>query len=129
MFCGAGDNVFLLTYFVRDQKRITIEEGVHVMTGKLADFFGLTDRGLIQVGKIADIAVFNLDEIERRDEERLWDVPDGKGGRTYRYTRAAAPMRLTLVNGEPTFDNGRVSGRFPGAFVGPGPANVAVPTA
>jgi N-acyl-D-aspartate/D-glutamate deacylase len=119
MFCGTGDNVFLLTYFVRDQKRITIEEGVHVLTGKLANFFGLRDRGTLEVGKIADIVVFNLDEIERRPEERIWDVPDGAGGRTYRYTRAAAPMRLTLVNGEPTFDNGRVSGRFPGDFIRP----------
>jgi N-acyl-D-aspartate/D-glutamate deacylase len=126
MFCGTGDNVFLLTNYVRDEKKLTIEEGIHVLTGKLADFFGLADRGLIAEGKIADITVFNLDEVERRPEERLYDVPDGQGGRTYRYTRAAAPMRLTLVNGEPTFDNGRASGRFPGAFVGPGPAHTAV---
>jgi N-acyl-D-amino-acid deacylase len=119
MFCGAGDNVFLLTDFVRDRKLITIEEGIHVLTGKLADFFGLRGRGLIEEGMIADVAVFNLDEIERRPEEKLWDVWDGKGGRTYRYTRAAAPMRLTLVGGIPTFDNGLFTGRFPGAFVGP----------
>jgi N-acyl-D-amino-acid deacylase len=28
-------------------------------------------------------------------------------------------MRLTLVNGVPTFDNGAFTGRFPGNFVGP----------
>jgi hypothetical protein len=28
-------------------------------------------------------------------------------------------MRLTLVNGVPTFDNGAFTGRFPGRFVGP----------
>jgi N-acyl-D-amino-acid deacylase len=89
------------------------------MTGKLANFFGLHDRGLIQVGKVADIAVFNLAEVERRPEEKIWDVWDGEGGRTYRYTRAAAPMRITLVNGVPTFDNGAFTGRFPGQFVGP----------
>jgi N-acyl-D-amino-acid deacylase len=119
MFCGTGDNVLLLTEWVRDRKFLSIEEGVHVMTGKLANFFGLHDRGLIQVGKVADIAVFNLNEIERRSEEKIWDVWDGQGGRTYRYTRAAAPMRLTLVNGVPTFDNGAFTGRFPGQFVGP----------
>ncbi|WP_067669773.1 N-acyl-D-amino-acid deacylase family protein [Nocardia miyunensis] len=119
MFCGAGDNVYLLTDFVRDRKLLTIEEGVHVLTGKLAAFFGLEQRGLLQVGKVADITVFDLDEIERRPEEKIWDVWDGRGGRTYRYTRAAAPMRLTLVNGVPTFDNGAFTGRFPGEFVGP----------
>jgi len=119
MFCGAGDNVWLLTEYVRDRKLLTIEEGIHVITGKLANFFNLHDRGLIEVGKVADITVFNLDEIERRPEEKIWDVWDGEGGRTYRYTRAAAPMRITLVNGVPTFDNGAFTGRFPGQFVGP----------
>ena len=119
MFCGVGDNVLLLTDYVRDRGLITIEEAIHVLTGKIADFFNLAGRGLIQVGKIADIAVFNLAEIERRPEEKLWDVLDGEGGRTYRYTRAPAPMRLTLVNGIPTFDHGAFAGRYAGAFVGP----------
>lgn len=122
MFCGFGDNITLLTEFVRDEGLLTIEEAVHVMTGKLADFFGLHQRGQIKVGNVADIAVFNLDEVERRPEEKIWDVWDGKGGRTYRYTRAPAPMRITLVNGVPTFDNGAVTGRFPGAFLHPGSA-------
>ena len=119
MFCGNGDNILLMTEYVRDRGLLTIEQAVHVLTGKLAYFFGLNERGLIEVGKIADIAVFNLDEIERRPEEKIWDVLDGEGGRTYRYTRAAAPMRLTLVNGVPIFDNGAFTGRFPGNFVGP----------
>jgi N-acyl-D-aspartate/D-glutamate deacylase len=121
LFCGGGDNVLLLTDYVRDRKLISIEEAVHVMTGKLTNFFGLHDRGLLREGMAADIAVFNLAEIERRPEEKVWDVPDGEGGRTYRYSRAAAPMRLTLCNGVATFDNGAVTGTFPGRYIGPGP--------
>ena len=49
--------------------------------------------------------------------------------RTYRYTRAAAPMRLTLVNGIPTFDNGVFTGRFPGEFLGPEVARPAAEAA
>jgi N-acyl-D-amino-acid deacylase len=120
LFCGAGYNVFLLTDYVRDRGVITIEQGVHMLTGRLAGFFGLDDRGVIEVGKAADITVFNLAEIEMRPEKKIWDVWDGTGGRTYRYTRDPAPMRLTLVNGEPTFDRGEFTGRYPGAFVGPG---------
>jgi N-acyl-D-aspartate/D-glutamate deacylase len=127
MFCGTGDNVLVLTDYVRDRGLLTIEEGVHVLTGKLANFFGLHDRGLLEVGKVADVVVFNLDEIERRPEEKIWDVWDGAGGRTYRYTRAPAPMRLTVVNGVPIFDNGAFTGRFPGQFIGPEqPATFAV---
>ena len=119
LFCGAGYNVFLLTDYVRDRKVISIEQGVHMLTGRLAGFFGLNDRGTIEVGKVADIAVFNLDEIEMRPEKKVWDVWDGTGGRTYRYTRDPAPMRLTLVAGVPTFDNGEFTGRYPGEFIGP----------
>ena len=119
LFCGAGYNVFLLTDYVRDRKIISIEQGVHMLTWRLAEFFGLHDRGLIEVGKAADITVFDLDEIEMRPEKKTWDVWDGTGGRTYRYTRDPAPMRLTLVNGEPTFDRGEFTGRYPGRFGGP----------
>jgi N-acyl-D-aspartate/D-glutamate deacylase len=119
LFCGAGDSTLLLTDFVRDRPLLTIEEAVHNLSGKLADFFGLPDRGLIREGMAADICVFDLAEIERRPEEKVWDVWDVGGGRTYRYSREAAPMRLTLCNGVPTFDHGKFTGRFPGRFVGP----------
>ncbi len=119
LFCGAGYNVFLLTDYVRDRKVISLEQGVHMLTGRLSDFFGLDDRGVIEVGKVADITVFNLDEIEMRPEKKVWDVWDGTGGRTYRYTRDPAPMRLTLVAGVPTFDHGEFTGRYPGEFIGP----------
>jgi N-acyl-D-amino-acid deacylase len=119
LFCGAGYNVFLLTDYVRDRKIISIEQGVHMLTWRLADFFGLHDRGLIEVGKVADITVFNLDEIEMRPEKKVFDVWDGTGGRTYRYTRDPAPMRLTMVAGVPTFDHGEFTGRYPGEFIGP----------
>jgi N-acyl-D-amino-acid deacylase len=119
MLCGGGENALLLTRYVRDDKDITIEEAVHVMTGKLAEHFFLTDRGVIATGKRADIAVFNLAEIGYHPFEKAWDVPDGKGGKTWRFTRKPAPMRLTLVNGEPTFENGAYTGATPGMFLSP----------
>ena len=119
MFCGIGDNVLLLTKYVRDEKRLKIEEAIRILTGQIAEHFFMRDRGVIAPGKAADIAVFNLDEIECRPEEKRWDVPDGEGGMTFRWSRAAAPMRMTLVNGVPTFDNGDFTGNYPGRFIGP----------
>jgi N-acyl-D-amino-acid deacylase len=119
LFCGAGYSAFLLTDYVRDRKVLSLEQAVHMLTWRLAEFFGLHDRGLIEVGKVADITVFNLDEIEMRPEKKIFDVWDGTGGRTYRYTRDPAPMRLTLVAGVPTFDYGEFTGRYPGEFIGP----------
>lgn len=119
MLCGGGENIKLLTYWVRDTGRISIEEAVHSMTGKLARHFSLPDRGELVVGKRADITVFNLDEIESRPMERVYDVPDGHGGHTWRWTRPAAPVRLTMVNGVTTFDGRTATDARPGVMVSP----------
>ena len=127
MLCGGGENALLLTQYVRDEKKITIEEAVHVMTGKLAQHFFLSDRGIIAPGKRADLVVFNLDEIKRQPMEKAHDVPDGRGGTTWRFTRKPMPPRLTLVNGVPTFENGAYTGATPGQFLSP--ANENAPAA
>ena len=108
------------TYYVR-QGKITIEDAVHVQTGKLAEHFNLQGRGVLAVGNPADITVFHMDEIERREERKIFDAPDGMGGITWRYTRDPAPMRLTLVNGTPTFDRNGATGTRPGQFLAPAP--------
>lgn len=118
MLCGAGENMHLLVHFARDRGLLTIEEAVHIMTGKLASHFNFSDRGYIRPGLRADIAVFNLAEIEKRKLKKVFDVPDGKGGFTWRWTRDAAPMRLTLCNGVPTFENGAASSDVPGEIIG-----------
>jgi len=119
MLCGGGENALLLTQYVRDEKKMTLEEAVHVMTGKLAGHFNLNDRGVIAPGKRGDIAVFNLDEVQRREMEKANDVPDGRGGTTWRFTRKPMPTRITLVNGVPTFENGAYTGATPGEFLSP----------
>ena len=119
MLCGGGENALMLTQYVREEKTISLEQAVHVMTGKIAEHFFLSDRGVIATGKRADIAVFNLDEVQRQQMEKAWDMPDGKGGTTWRFTRKAMPTRLTLVNGVPTFENGAYTGAKPGMFLQP----------
>lgn len=119
MLCGGGENALLLTQYVREEKRLSLEQAVHVMTGKLAEHFFLADRGVIAPGKRGDICVFNLEEIQRQPMKKANDVPDGKGGTTWRFTRAPMPSRLTLVNGVPTFENGAYTGATPGVFLSP----------
>ena len=119
LFCGAGDNLMLYTHYVRDAGILTMEEAVYSQTGKLARHFGFDDRGEITVGKRADVTVFSLDEIERRAKYKTYDVPDGRGGHTWRWTRDPAPVRLTLVNGVTTFEHGKPTGTRPGEMVRP----------
>lgn len=118
MFCGAGENLRLFTEYVADG-RITIEHAIHLITGKAAGFFNFEDRGVLREGKRADVVIFNMDEIDRREEYKRYDVPTGDFGVTWRYTRDAAPMRMTIVNGLPTFADGRFTGGMSGEFVSP----------
>ncbi|HQR03848.1 MAG: amidohydrolase family protein [Proteobacteria bacterium] len=117
MLCGGGENMLLFTKYLKSG-RITLEEAVHVQTGKLARHFGFSDIGEIKVGKRADLVVFNLDEIDYRPMRKVYDVPDGKGDQTWRWTRDPAPMRMTMVGGVPTFEAGGTTGNRPGAFLG-----------
>jgi len=126
MLCGSGENALLLTKYVQAEKKLTLEEAVHIMTGKLAEHFFLNDRGVIAPGKRADIVIFNMDEIGYRQIEKAHDVPDGKGGTTWRFTRAAMPTRMTLVNGVVTFENGASTGNKPGQFISPAANDDAV---
>lgn len=119
MLCGAGENLELITRYWRERGAITLEEAIHSMTGKLARHFNLNDRGELREGMRADIAVFHLDEIATRQKKKVYDVPDGDGGFLWRWTRDAAPMRLTLVNGVPTFENGAFTEALPGEMLRP----------
>lgn len=124
MLCGGGENILLFTKYVKEGS-LTIEEAIHVKTGKLANFFGLHETGEIKVGKRADIVVFDLNEVEYRNMEKRFDVPDGEGGTTWRFTRPAAPMRMTMVNGVRTFDGAVYTGATPGEYIAPTTANDA----
>lgn len=112
MFCGAGSNLYLLTHWARDVGAVTVEEAVHCLTGRSADFFGLHDRGVVEPGRRADLAVFALDEIETRDFERRYDLPEGR----YRLTRPPAGFRAVAVAGELTVADGDATGERPTAM-------------
>ncbi len=115
LFEAAGQLIYLLTHYVRDTGKLSIEEAVHAITGKQTAFFGLNDRGVIAPGRAADINIFALDEIRLNPEEKAYDVPGG----SWRFVRKPAGFRTTMVRGVPIFADGRATGARPGrAFCG-----------
>lgn len=109
MFCGAGANLYTLTHWVRDEQLIPVEQAVHCMTARSAEFFSLRDRGTVAEGLRGDLTVFALDEIETRGLERVHDLPDGG----WRFTRPSAGFRATVVAGVPTVLDGQPTGARP----------------
>lgn len=119
LFAAAGEHVYLFTRYVRDAGLLPIETAVHALTGRPAEFFGLTDRGVVAPGKVADLAVFALDEIELGAEERRWDVPYG----TWRLVRRPAGFRATITAGVPTWLDGAPTDARPGTVLRPVPTS------
>ncbi len=63
----------VLGQFVREEKLMTLEEAVRKMTSFAMQRLGITDRGVIQKGKWADITVFNKDTIALREPDAKAD--------------------------------------------------------
>lgn len=53
----------ILGYYVREKGVLTLEEAISKMTSLPADRLGLTERGRIKEGNIADIVIFDPDQI------------------------------------------------------------------
>ena len=91
-----------------------LERAIHKLTGEPAAVYGLTDRGTVEVGKAADLCVFDPETVAPGPLRRVRDFP-ANGERL----TADAPVGMThtLVNGVPI----RVDGA-PGRGRSGGPA-------
>ena len=56
---GFGTYPRVLGRYVREEGRLTLEEAVHKMTGLAAAHMGLSGRGTLEVGAVADLVLFN----------------------------------------------------------------------
>ncbi len=96
--CDACFATDLLGNWVRDRAVMPIERAIHKLTAEPAAVYGLGDRGTIEVGKAADICVFDPEAVAPGPLRRRWDFP-ANGERL----TADAPVGMahTLVNGVP----------------------------
>jgi N-acyl-D-aspartate/D-glutamate deacylase len=91
----------ILGEYVRERGVLTLEEGIHKMTGQSAAKFRLTDRGEIAVGRFADVVVF--------DPQTIADVA------TYRESRKhPVGIDYVLINGRVAVEEGAQRGVRPG---------------
>ena len=114
MFDGAGDATLIFIRHVRERGDLTLERAVHRLTQEQAEFLGLKDRGVVKPGAIADLAVFNLDDLNYDRAEKLHDIPGG----FKRFRRPPGNYRYTLINGTVVQENGAATEALPAAFLG-----------
>lgn len=106
MLCDAGYPTYLLGTWVREQGALTLEEGVRRLTSDPADFFGIRDRGRLQVGLAADITIFDPHTVGSNNRgERRYDLPGG----AKRMVMPSRGILHTIVNGACVYEQGALT--------------------
>ena len=107
---------YQLTHWVRDRtrgERLPIELIVSKQTKTNADLFGLTDRGTLEVGKRADLNVFDLSRLNLGGLKVWNDLPAGGS----RILQPAEGYLNTFVHGVKTRQNDEDTGARPGRVI------------
>lgn len=113
MLCASGDTTLILTRHVRERRDFTLEEAVYQLTGRQSEVFGFAGRGTIAPGNVADLVVFNLDELHYDDDEFVFDLPRGGS----RLRRGEGGYRATFVSGVAVQLDGKMTGNLPGRAI------------
>ena len=101
---GFGTFARIVGEYVRDGT-LTLEQAVHKVTGRPAERFSLRDRGLVEVGRAADMTVFDPTTL---DDRSTWD--DGRV--------SPAGIAHVTVEGTVVVSEGKPTGALPGRIVG-----------
>ncbi|MEI7624233.1 MAG: amidohydrolase family protein, partial [Actinomycetes bacterium] len=112
-FCGADYTTRTLTETVPEM--MTLEQAVARLTSEPARLHGLNDRGVLEVGKAADIVVFTHQELGVEPISMVRDFPAGAG----RLVFGARGYNAVIVNGEPILIEGHHTGSLPGEVLRP----------
>jgi N-acyl-D-amino-acid deacylase len=109
-FCTAGESSYVLGEWVRERQLLTLEDAIRRFTFQPARIMGLSDRGLVREGMVADLMVFDPARIGVKEDEITRDGPNGSPRRVQR----AEGVEHVIVGGEAVFDHGQHTGAFPG---------------
>ena len=98
----------VLGKYVREERRLSLEDAIRKFSALAAERMRLTDRGVLKAGMWADIVVFDPASIR---DFATFENPN----------QLAQGMDFVLVNGVPVIDQGRMTGARPGRVLrGPG---------
>ena len=116
LICDASMPTTMISHWTRDRSRgrqLPLELVVRKQTQDTAALFGLGDRGVVAVGKRADLNVIDHSTINLRTPRLVHDLP--AGGR--RLLQHADGYTATVVAGQQTRSHGADTGARPGRLV------------
>ena len=95
----------ILAKYVREEKKLTLEEAIRKFTSLPAGRMRFADRGVLKAGMWADVVVF--------DPGTIHDVATFASP-----NQLSEGMQFVLVNGVPVIDAGKMTNALPGRVVG-----------
>jgi dihydroorotase/N-acyl-D-amino-acid deacylase len=93
-----------LRKYVREEKKLTLEDAIRKFTGLPAGRMRIADRGVLKAGMWADLVVFDPEKIR---DLATFEEPN----------QLSEGMRFVLVNGVPVIEEGKMTGKLPGRVV------------
>lgn len=100
---GNGSFAKIIRLYVRDTQRLGLEDAVHKMTGLSAAHLGMTNRGIVRPGAMADLALFDPVAFTDHANNATPEAP-------------ATGMARVWVNGVEVW-NGAPTGATPGRLI------------
>jgi dihydroorotase/N-acyl-D-amino-acid deacylase len=91
----------ILRKYVREEKKLTLEDAIRKFSALPAQRMRLTDRGVLKTGMWADVVIFDLATVK---DVATFENPN----------QLSQGMQFVLVNGVPVIDEGKMTGVLPG---------------
>ncbi len=116
VICDASQPTFLLTHWTRDRSRgprLPLEWMVKKQSHDTARLYGLSDRGSLVEGALADLNLIDYDRLQLGTPVVIDDLP--AGGK--RLVQGATGYVETIKSGVTTFAEGEDTGERPGRLI------------
>jgi len=98
----------ILRKYVREKKKLRLEEAIHKFTALAAQRMRLVERGVLKAGMWADVVVFDPERVRDR---ATFENPN----------QLSEGMEYVLLNGVPVIAAGKMTNALPGKVLrGPG---------
>jgi len=91
----------ILRKYVREEKKLTLEDAIRKFSALPAQRMRFVDRGVLKQGMWADVVIFDPEAVR---DLATFDNPN----------QLSQGMEFVLVNGVPVIENGKMTGALPG---------------
>jgi dihydroorotase/N-acyl-D-amino-acid deacylase len=94
----------ILRKYVREEKKLTLEDAIRKFAALPAERMRIADRGVLKAGMWADLVVFDPETVR---DLATFEAPN----------QLSEGMRFVLVNGVGVIEDGKMTGKLPGRVV------------